>query len=415
MAKGKRFTLTFDDAELERAFRHSMAVRYQRSIALASSGVVAFFGAFLVFAATGEDPVITVTRIATLLVLVPAATFCWVAGPATFTRWMPVAVGVAATAIALYFGVVVRTLQHVPEAVTTNAAGMVLMPIVTCLVTQLRVVAALLVGAAVSLAVGAIYATVPYLSAAAIAGYWMLVAMSLGVGMLGAHGLEAGRRRDFVQSRALEAEQARSERLLHNVLPSQVVERLKDRPGTIAERFDEATVLFADIVGFTALAEQLDPERLVAVLDEIFSNFDDIAERHGLEKIKTIGDAYMVVGGVPTRGDDHVAAVANMALEMRAYIAGRASEAPLQLRVGVHSGPVVAGVIGKRKFIFDVWGDTVNMASRMESHGIPGEIQITCAVHERIGKRFRTTERGVIDVKGKGEVATYFLIAKADA
>ncbi len=212
----------------------------------------------------------------------------------------------------------------------------------------------------------------------------------------------------------LAVEHERSERLLLNVLPAAISARLKDHHGTIADAFPDVTVLFADLVGFTELSQTLTPDELVKVLDEIFSAFDGLAEELGLEKIKTIGDCYMVAAGLPEPKEDHVAAIARMALGMRAAIEAldQARGYTLKLRIGVHCGPVVAGVIGKRKFIYDLWGDTVNTASRMESSGVPQEIQVTREVRERLGDRFELTARGEVAVKGKGTMETYFLRAE---
>jgi guanylate cyclase len=201
-------------------------------------------------------------------------------------------------------------------------------------------------------------------------------------------------------------ERDRSEALLLNILPSPIAARLKDGPTTIADSFDAVTVLFADIVGFTTLSSRITTDELILVLNEIFSAFDALAAKHGLEKIKTIGDAYMVVGGVPTTRADHAEAIARMALDMRDTIAKRDN---LDIRIGIHSGPVVAGVIGTRKFSYDLWGDTVNTASRMESHGEPGRIQVSDVTRDLLAKHFDLTERGTIVVKGKGEMHTWFL------
>jgi class 3 adenylate cyclase len=224
------------------------------------------------------------------------------------------------------------------------------------------------------------------------------------IGWFAGYNVERYRRQVFV-------ERGRSERLIRNVLPEAIAERLKGDERRIAEHFPEATVLFADLVGFTPLAERLTPAQLVSALDDIFSEFDDIADRHGLEKIKTIGDAYMVVGGVPAPRADHARAIVAMALEMRAAIATRtvADGTRLALRIGIHTGPVVAGVIGKRKFIYDLWGDTVNLASRMESHGVEGGIQITEATRLHLGDAFRFEERAVT-VKGKGAPLRAYLL-----
>ncbi|MEM9219699.1 MAG: adenylate/guanylate cyclase domain-containing protein [Cyanobacteria bacterium P01_F01_bin.150] len=210
---------------------------------------------------------------------------------------------------------------------------------------------------------------------------------------------------------ALQAEQEKSEKLLLNVLPQAVANRLKQKPGVIAERFDNVTVLFADIVDFTSLAAEVAPGELVAQLNRIFSLFDQLSDRHDLEKIKTIGDAYMVVGGLPTATDNHAEAIADMALDMQSHIGQfkRTDGSPFQLRIGIHTGPVVAGVIGIRKFIYDLWGDTVNVASRMESKGSGGGIQVTTDVYEHLKDCYRMEERGLIDVKGKGQMQTYWL------
>ena len=203
---------------------------------------------------------------------------------------------------------------------------------------------------------------------------------------------------------------ARSERLLLNVLPAPISARLKDDE-EIADGFAEVTVLFADIVGFTELSQKLSPDALVKMLNQIFSAFDDLAEEHGLEKIKTIGDCYMVAAGIPNARADHAIAMAKMALAMRAALEriSRETGHSLEVRIGLHTGAVVAGVIGKRKFIYDMWGDTVNTASRMESSGLPGEIQITRDLNELVSGAFVTEPRGTIKVKGKGEMETFLL------
>jgi adenylate cyclase len=213
--------------------------------------------------------------------------------------------------------------------------------------------------------------------------------------------------------RRLEDEEAKSEELLLNILPESIAARLKGGESVIADSFADVTVLFADLVGSTELAASISATELVERLNEIFSLFDAIAAKHGLEKIKTIGDAYLVVGGLPEPRDDHVVAVAEMALEMQAALPDLIRDAP-PLRIGMHSGPVVAGVIGAHKFSYDLWGDTVNVASRMESHGIPGRIQTTPEVRTLLGDRYRFEERGPIEVKGRGTMVTHFLTGRAE-
>jgi len=224
------------------------------------------------------------------------------------------------------------------------------------------------------------------------------------------------------RTRELVVEKQTSERLLLNVLPAPIAERLKHGDGVIVDRFESVSVLFADIVGFTALSQRTTPEALVTMLDDLFTRFDRLAEEHGLEKIKTIGDAYMVVAGIPQPTSDHAHAIARMALAMldtlRDY--SERTQSDLTIRIGVHSGSVVAGVIGRKKFIYDLWGDTVNTASRMESHGVPGRVHVTEATYLHLRDRFELEARGTVEIKGKGPMQTYLLlgekaVAPADA
>jgi PAS domain S-box-containing protein len=213
---------------------------------------------------------------------------------------------------------------------------------------------------------------------------------------------------------ALHAEQEKSERLLLNILPKAIADRLKQSHGVIADSFESVTVLFADIVSFTKISSELSPQDLVDLLNLIFSGFDTLCETYGLEKIKTIGDAYMVAGGIPIPTDTHAEAIASMALDMVDKVTelrdltGR----KLQIRIGIHTGAVIAGVIGTQKFIYDLWGDTVNVASRMESHSEVGKIQVTSETYELLKHKFELTERGAIEVKGKGQMQTYWLTNK---
>jgi len=226
----------------------------------------------------------------------------------------------------------------------------------------------------------------------------------------------------FVQERdrahaALGRERERSERLLLNVLPKPVAERLKEREETIADDHPEVTVLFADLVGFTSLAERLPASAVVSLLDRVFARWDTLAAERGVEKIKTIGDAYMVAAGIPTSRPDHAEAIADMALAMGPELDACAVDAGVQLavRVGIDSGPVVAGVIGQSKFSYDLWGDTVNTASRMESHADPGTIQVTERAYERLKQTFELSQRGPIAVKGKGQMNVYLLDGRSSA
>lgn len=209
-------------------------------------------------------------------------------------------------------------------------------------------------------------------------------------------------------------EREKSDTLLLNILPREIAPRLKNNPGTIADGYECASILFADIVNFTPWSAELPPAEMVAMLNEIFSYFDSLLEPHGVEKIRTIGDNYMCVAGVPTPRPDHAQTLARMALAMREYIRGRPPRngKHLDFRIGINSGPLVAGVIGTKKFVYDVWGDPVNVASRMESNSIPGKIQIGRATYELIKNEFVCEPRGIMDIKGKGKVATWFLVGE---
>jgi class 3 adenylate cyclase len=217
------------------------------------------------------------------------------------------------------------------------------------------------------------------------------------------------------ERRKLTEEQVVSERLLLNVLPKVIADRLRGDHPVVAEAFPEASVLFADIAGFTPLAGRYPAVELVSWLNGIFSAFDTLTDTYGLEKIKTIGDSYMAVGGVPAPKADHAEAVAEMAIEMH-VIAGSypsLTGEPWGMRIGISTGMVVAGVIGTRKFIYDLWGDAVNMASRMESHGLVGAIQVTESTYERLRDQYRLVKRGTVYVKGKGEMTTYLLVGRS--
>ena len=213
---------------------------------------------------------------------------------------------------------------------------------------------------------------------------------------------------------ALDQEYQRAEHLLHNILPEAIANRLKIHPETIANGFEGTTILFADIVGFTPLSAQMSPENMVMLLNEVFSDFDDLVDKYGLEKIKTIGDAYMAVAGLPEPRHDHAEAIADMALDIKKVMKKFSGimNKPLQIRIGINSGPAVAGVIGKKKFTYDLWGDTVNTASRMESHGIPGEIQVTQTTYDLLRDSYRFENRGIIRIKGKGPMQVYLLKGK---
>jgi class 3 adenylate cyclase len=219
---------------------------------------------------------------------------------------------------------------------------------------------------------------------------------------------------EVTAARAVEEANRENERLLLNILPPPIADRLRAGEKVIADRFDDVTMLIADVVGFTQLSSGMSASEVVGLLNHLFTACDALVDRHGLEKVKTTGDAYMVVGGLPTETDDHIERVADLALDLAAAVSAMQADMPYRLtvRMGMHSGPVVAGVVGSKKFIYDVWGNTVNTASRMESLSVPGRIQVTHAVYMRLRDRYRFEPRGVIDVKGLGPMQTYFLLGR---
>ena len=219
-------------------------------------------------------------------------------------------------------------------------------------------------------------------------------------------------------ARGRETAQARVEALLLNVLPAEIAQRLQSEPNAIADHFDEASILFADVVDFTPLSSELDAREVVGILDRLFTSFDEVVDRYDVEKIKTIGDCYMVAAGVPRPRPDHAQALAELALELLGCAKSclpDGADHDLRLRIGISSGPVVAGVIGRRRFLYDLWGDTVNMASRMESHGAPDTIQITRSTYELLRDDFVIEPLGLVHVKGKGDVDTWRLVGPREA
>ena len=228
--------------------------------------------------------------------------------------------------------------------------------------------------------------------------------------------LEKKRLRDMEQAyvREIQMEREKSERLLLNVLPEPIAERLKKNQEIIADSFSDVSVMFIDIVDFTPLVSRMQPEDMVTMLNHVFSAFDALVDRYGLEKVKTSGDSYLVVGNLSIPNSNHVEAMANLALGVIAMTSqfSRNDGAPFQFRIGIHTGPVMAGVIGIKKFIYDLWGDTVNTASRMESQGLPSAIQVTQDVYDRLKDRYTFQPRGEIQVKGKGNMKTYLLVGK---
>jgi adenylate cyclase len=241
---------------------------------------------------------------------------------------------------------------------------------------------------------------------------WAFLALSAVTASAIAYFLETFSRQSFLDRKSLEAERNRSESLLLNVLPGEIAEELKTSPGTIVRHIPECTLLFADIVGFTPMVSNMSPRDLVHLLNGLFTEIDEIVERHGVEKIKTIGDCYMIAAGVPAFRADHAEVIAQIALEIQQVVrrAEPFASRQLALRMGIHSGPVVAGIIGRKKFVYDLWGDTVNTASRLESHGKAGKIQISAETYQRLRSKYRCVSAGAVELKGRGPVDAFYLV-----
>jgi class 3 adenylate cyclase len=406
-----RFTLRFEDAALERAFLEARAPRMRRfsTLALINSGV-AWAAAYALMPTVARAELVPAARQIILFTVGPCVVFGLLAARRLRSAWALQVLGGVLNGLAAIIALwVVRVIGDfdryaVPALMVTTIFAFVQfgMFFVTAAITTLTYAAIYVVMASQTPSPTFVFDV-------------FLLASAILPTALATYIIESATRDAFVAEHALAREMARADALLLNVLPAPVAAQLKERQAAIAERFDEATVIFADIVGFTPLSARMEPDAVVAMLDGLFSRFDDLAERHGVEKIKTIGDAYMGVAGAPQRRPDHAAAVVALGLDLLAAVEEWAKEEdmPITLRVGIHSGPIVAGVIGKKKFIYDLWGDTVNTASRAESHGVPGAVHVTDATWQRVRHAFVGEERGEIEMKGKGRVRTVLVRGRA--
>jgi len=402
--------LTFDPPDLEDRFRaqHHRAVLPQIRV-LAGVALGLFALGILVDYLTGQEQEMSVAlRLLAMGGVVVGLALTWTP---LFRRFLQQLVGMGVLAVGGVF--TAGYVQGTGDTLYLFVMVQVFVAVIAYFLSGLLFRSALLV-------------TLANMAGFAVAALWLrpMPAVDTAIGLtflftgavlttLAGYMLERSRRIGWHQTLVIDDERRRNEALLLNILPKSIADRMKGAAGLIADQHPTAAILFIDIVNFTPLSAQLSPDRLVAVLNAIFSRFDDIADNYALEKIKTIGDAYMVAAGLPEDRPDALDALAAAALDMRDAV--RRIDVPstirLDLRMGMHVGPVVAGVIGKRKFVYDLWGDTVNIASRMESHGEPGRILVTDAVEERLRGRFVFTARGEIDVKGKGLMRTWFLDA----
>ena len=410
MAAGEpqHWTLRFVDPARERAFMHRYGREVRVFYRVAMLAIVALWTASIgldLAARPDQRPPMYVIRFGVVMPVILAGVVTGFAPLHVYDRWWHrVAVAVYVTVLAGTVALVVAA----PGNVVAYAVGGFLLTILTGAGLDLaRAVYITFVGAVLAIAMVAALVASPHTTTRAV----MVDSLWVGVALCGAIIIsgraEIARRLRFVQGGLLVREKARTETLLQNMLPASIAARLKDGPVVIADAAPEVTVLFADLKGFTGLAAGITPEQLIARLDRVFSAFDELAQAHGLEKIKTMGDAYMAVAGVPAARADHAITAARMALAMIAKL--RELEPTLALRVGLASGPVVAGVIGRTKHSYDLWGATVNLASRMESHGVPGRVQIAERTRDLIGDALPVDAGHDVDLKGIGPTRAFLL------
>jgi class 3 adenylate cyclase len=415
-ARMHRLTLRFADAGLETAFAEEQARKAVRPIRIALACLSTLMVGFYVLTVHVSHGLVVgigapnMLRV-TIVALAMFALFYALTHRPVFVKRQQLIMFL--TVCAMSAGVT-RSSALLPfEVLESRGFTMMLMHIfIIYSVFRLRFPQAVLAGwLGVAIYIGYILGMDLLSSAAAVRHAFILGLANCG-GMLICYQMDVSARREFTAMRMLGEERERSERLLLNILPASIAERLKGSGEAIADHSDAVTVLFADIVGFTPLSARKTPQALVQMLDRVFSEFDALAQAHGLEKIKTIGDAYMAAAGLPERREDHAPAAARMAqgmLQAVVRIAAETGEA-LALRIGLHSGPVVAGVIGTKKFSYDMWGDTVNTASRMESHGVPGAVHCSEATAALLQHGFELTARGAIQIEGKGAMHTFLLL-----
>ena len=413
--------LTFDDRDAEAAFEADRARAVLPLIRIGVlAGVVLWPLIALLIPLIGPANVANVFVVAAAMVVLNAAQLVLFRGQPSMLRIETI--GAIACVINGIAVIVVSLVGGLPELSFYAVPGLMFVASYTFVVYQLPWRPGLIAAAAVVAA----YAISPiqHGSTARAVLDLVLVTGVMGLGALASYLLERSARERYLQARVIEAqaveiatEKAKSDRLLLNVLPAHIAEKLREQPEAVAEQYEAATVLFADIVGFTPLSERLGPQRTASVLNDLVCRFDELAVDHGLEKIKTIGDAYLVVGGIPEAIPDHAVRVVRLGLAMNEFVRdyAEARAIPLALRIGVHSGPVVAGVIGQTKFAYDVWGDTVNVASRLESAGLPEEVQASEATVALLGDGFEIVPRGLVELKGKGAVPAFLVRAGSGA
>jgi class 3 adenylate cyclase len=414
-----RLTLRFENRELERAFQVDLGSRltFQLQLGLLLAAGLWIASGILLIVIYAVDPISMALAVSVPLAIV-------VGGLLIMPRlesWdaQQVVNGVVNLAGGLSMIFISTRVAQVPEMLGTV---LILNAIFAFSVVRMGFVVGLAAELPVIIWIGAL----AWIGTYSEIGWFtvFLVASGLGVAAFGAYMLEASARARFLQRQnladqgeALAREKAKSDRLLHSMLPASIADRLRDQPKVIADAIPDASVLFADLVGFTPIGSQMAPADLVTVLNELFGRFDELAAQHGLEKIKTIGDGYMAVAGVPLPVEDHADRTVRCALDLIDATETLAKELsmPLEIRVGIHSGPLVAGVIGRDKLAYDLWGDTVNVASRMESQGLPGRIQVSEVTAEKLTTGVGLEPRGTIEVRGRGPMRVLLVNTQDEA
>jgi class 3 adenylate cyclase len=406
-------SLRFLDADLERQYQHATGAESIGGLRVVTgaSALLWAMAAFLVPIGTDIPPALA-TPVALVMSAVGAAVFIASRWTDTLDRQHAVA-----SILTAGNGLVILALASAGGALPGYGISAIMLLFAYGFVSRTRFIFAALRSAIIG--VGFLVAATMWEGPSLLIDGFIFVAAVIGT-LLALRLLERSRRRVFhqdlvirEQSEALEREKDKSDRLLLNVLPVQIADRLREGESTIADHYPSVTVIFSDVVGFTPMAARLTPERVVDLLGGIFECFDELVAQRGLEKIKTIGDCFMAAGGLPEPVEDHAVRVVDLGFAMLGELerlSGQLGE-QLQLRIGIHSGPVVGGVIGTRKFAFDVWGDTVNIASRLENHGVPGRIHVSQATCRLIAGQFECQPRGQVELRGVGTIDTYLIAA----
>ncbi|HJT64056.1 MAG TPA: adenylate/guanylate cyclase domain-containing protein [Candidatus Limnocylindria bacterium] len=414
-----RLTLRFENRTLERAFQVDLGSRLilQLRLGLLLAGGLWITAGLLLTLIYAVDPVTMALAVSVPIAIVLGG----IAIMPRFQSWdaQQIVNGLINLSGGLSMIFISTRVAQVPEMLGTV---LILNSIFAFSVVRIGFVVGLAAGLPVLIWLGAL----AWIGAYSEIGWFtvFLVASGLGAAAFGAYMLESSSRARFLQrqdladqGQALAREKAKSDRLLHTMLPASIADRLRDEQQVIADAFADATVIFADLVGFTPIGSEMAPADLVTVLNRLFGRFDELAAHHGLEKIKTIGDGYMAVGGVPLPVEDHADRAVRFALDIHRITDELAVELgmPLRLRVGIHSGPLVAGVIGRDKLAYDLWGDTVNVASRMESQGLPGRVQISEVTAQRLTTSVGLEPRGTIEVRGRGPMRVLLVSEPEDS